>query len=304
MDDDLISIIVPVYNVEKYINRCIETIIKQDYKNIEILLIDDGSTDESGNICDEFEKKYSNIKVIHQKNQGLSKARNVGIKMSSGKYIGFVDSDDYIERDMYDVLHKNMLKYDADISVCDYIKIAENMKSCKKSNINSKTIIYDEMAPKMKELLTEENLNNYVWNKLYKRDLFDKNMFKEGAKFEDIDIMYKLFYEANRIVYTDYAAYNYVQRDNSIMKTIDNNAIADLIRATNERYLFIERNVKSIQKYNINRRIYTIYRYHSLLARKDDKKNYNSKKIVKEYEFLKSNYIQIHNQIQAVSINF
>ena len=302
MNNDLISIIVPVYNVEKYIARCIETIIQQSYKNIEILLIDDGSTDESGKICDDFGKKYNNISVVHQRNQGLSKTRNVGIEMAKGKYIGFVDSDDYIERDMYEILYKNMVKYDADISVCDYIEITGNMKNVKKTNTNFETIIYDNLETKIKELLTEETLNNYAWNKLYNRELFNKIRFKENIKFEDVDIMYKLFYRANKIVYTSYVGYNYVQRYDSIMKTIDNNAIENLMDATNERYFFVEKNTKNLKRYNISRRIYTIYRYHALLARKNDINNYNSIKFKNEYKFFRDNYIYAKNSNMKILI--
>ena len=122
---ELISIIVPVYNVEQYLDDCLISIINQTYKNIEIILIDDGSTDKSGKICDEYAKKDSRIIVIHKENGGVSSARNAGLRIAKGAYIGFVDPDDWIAEDMYEVLYSNAKKYDADVSVCKY-KIVKN----------------------------------------------------------------------------------------------------------------------------------------------------------------------------------
>ena len=119
----LISLIVPVFNVEKYLKRCLDSLISQSYKNIEIILIDDGSTDESGKICDRYAKEHSNIiKVLHQENQGLSMARNAGLDIAIGEYIGFVDSDDYVEPKMFERLYNNLLESNADISVCSFFE--------------------------------------------------------------------------------------------------------------------------------------------------------------------------------------
>lgn len=133
--NDLISIIVPVYNVEKYLNKCIDSIINQTYKNIEIILVDDGSTDNSGKICDEYLLRDSRIKVIHKNNGGLSSARNEGINISSGEYIGFVDSDDWVEPNMYEEMYKKILYSNADIVDCGYWKEYEN-KSIKYISAN------------------------------------------------------------------------------------------------------------------------------------------------------------------------
>ena len=126
MKSDLISIIVPVYKVEKYIDECIKSIINQTYTNLEIILIDDGSPDNCGKICDEYAKNDKRIKVIHQKNMGQSVARNVGLEYAKGDYIGFVDSDDYIKNNMFEVLHNNLVSYNADISICNIIKVKNN----------------------------------------------------------------------------------------------------------------------------------------------------------------------------------
>lgn len=134
---ELISIIVPVYNVEQYLDDCLISIINQTYKNLEIILIDDGSTDKSGKICDEYAKKDSRIIVIHKENGGVSSARNAGLRIAKGAYIGFVDPDDWIAEDMYEVLYSNAKKYDADVSVCKY-KIVKNRR---KDNLNAINLI-------------------------------------------------------------------------------------------------------------------------------------------------------------------
>ena len=129
--NELISIIVPVYNVKPYLNRCVDSIIKQTYKNIEILLIDDGSTDGSSELCDKLSDIDSRIKVIHKKNGGLSSARNRGLLEMNGKYVGFVDSDDYIREDMYSVLYHTMINHDADIVKSLLFTVGQNLSSGK-----------------------------------------------------------------------------------------------------------------------------------------------------------------------------
>ena len=126
MSKPLLSIIVPVYNVEKYIERCIKSILNQSFTNFELILVDDGSPDNCGKICDEYKKKDSRIKVIHKKNGGLSDARNAGIERAKGEYIAFVDSDDFINKYMYEILYKNAKKWDADISICNFKMVCEN----------------------------------------------------------------------------------------------------------------------------------------------------------------------------------
>lgn len=126
MEEKLISIIVPVYNVEKYLKECIDSVISQTYKNLEIILVDDGSTDKSGEICDEYSKKDSRIKVIHKENGGLSDARNVALDIAKGEYIGFVDSDDYVEKDMFETLYKLAEEHNTEISSISFYKTLEN----------------------------------------------------------------------------------------------------------------------------------------------------------------------------------
>ena len=138
--DDLISIIIPAYNVEKYISKCLESIIKQTYSNIEIILVDDGSTDKTSEICDEYEKKDDRIKVIHTENRGVSEARNKGLENVKGNWITFVDSDDWIEEDFCEVLLKKIKDYDADIALCGYKRVTENSCEIIKTSGNDEVI--------------------------------------------------------------------------------------------------------------------------------------------------------------------
>lgn len=203
----LISVIIPVYNVDQYLEQCINSVLKQTYPNIEIIFIDDGSTDLSGVICDKFEKEYDNIIVIHQSNQGLAGARNKGIDVSNGKYIGFLDSDDWIEPDMYDTLYNLIEKYDADISSC----LSNDIVSYKKrelKKINNKISIYKSFDI-IKALYTQSEIRFEVWNKLWKREFIGDNRFMIGQVCEDVRFDRLLFMKANMIVHINAVCHNY-----------------------------------------------------------------------------------------------
>ena len=214
MEEELISVIVPVYKVEAYLNKCIDSIISQTYKNLEIILVDDGSPDNCPKICDEYAKKDKRIKVIHKKNGGLSDARNNGLRIATGKYIGFVDSDDYIDDGMYEYLYSLIKKYDADISTCGYRNFGEYE--------------YDDLVPKeemcidkieaLKKLSEDAIVKNYAWNKLYKKELFiDNNIeYPVGVIMEDVATTYKLFELCNKIVIGNNIFYNYLRRGGGI----------------------------------------------------------------------------------------
>ena len=178
----LISVIVPIYKVEKYLHKCIDSILAQTYTNLEIILVDDGSPDNCGKICDEYAAKDSRIKVIHQPNGGLSAARNAGLDIATGDYIGFVDSDDYIAPDMYEKLYNALVKNDADMAICDYQRFGNELP-------------YDEMSlttevitglQAMEKQNTVINCSFVVaWSKLYKSFIFSNVRFPVGKINED-----------------------------------------------------------------------------------------------------------------------
>lgn len=213
---DIISVIVPIYKVENYLKKCIESIINQTYKNIEIILIDDGSPDLCGDMCNQFEKSDSRIKVIHKVNGGLSSARNVGIENAIGKYIVFVDSDDYIEKNMIERLYIALKEEKADMAVCGYTFINEEGDvepriSSIKDEILSRELYYSKLCTD----------NNYyyvtAWNKLYKRELWQELRFPEGKIHEDEFVIHHIVKKCEKIVTISECLYWYVQRKNSIM---------------------------------------------------------------------------------------
>lgn len=239
----LISIVVPVYNVEKYLKKCILSLCNQTYENIEILLIDDGSTDNSAIICDEAEKNDDRIKVLHKTNQGLSSARNEGIKLASGNFIAFVDSDDYIENDMMELLYKNIMMYDAEISACGYIMLY-NDRNVVISN-NNKVVVYKKIEA-LEKMFLKNDIGMIFCNKLFKKDLFENIEFPLYKNFEDINTMYKIINKADKIVYDPSPKYYYLQRNDSIngrnfKNKKFNNKIYDLYDATCEVYEFIKK---------------------------------------------------------------
>jgi len=184
---DLISIIIPVYNVEKYLERCVKSVINQTYKNLEIILVDDGAKDNSGKMCDELSKLDSRIKVIHKENGGLSDARNFGLKIATGDYIGFVDSDDYIADDMYETLYHTIKNNNADISIVSFYEMYKEKVIGVRDSGNLEILSKQEA---MKELLIDTKIQSYAWNKLFKKELFNDLKFPTGKNFEDIELLY------------------------------------------------------------------------------------------------------------------
>lgn len=233
----LISVIVPVYKVEEYLENCVNSIINQTYKNLEIILVDDGSPDKCGEMCEQLALSDSRIIVIHKKNGGLSSARNSGIDIANGEYIGFVDSDDTIEPFMYEKLYNENKLNSTLISVCAVNYIFQNGKTQRKNKLG-KNKVFDFV-----EAIQEMNSHTYfdmgAWSKLYHRSLFENLRFPEGKLSEDFYIMFILFDKAQRISYVDYACYNYLQRENSITHNVKINH--DHEYAAKEQMIYLEK---------------------------------------------------------------
>lgn len=212
-----ISIIVPIYKVEEYLEKCVKSIISQTYRNIEIILVDDGSPDNCGKLADDLAKTDPRIKVIHKANGGLSSARNAGIDVAEGDYIGFVDSDDTIEPFMYEKLFLLLQKENTKLSVCAVNYVYEDGEVLRKKGIG-KNETFD-----FRQAIIEMNLHRYfdmgAWSKLYHRSLFEDIRFPVGKLSEDYYIMYKIFDKAQRVSYLDIPCYNYLQRKNSITRS-------------------------------------------------------------------------------------
>ena len=228
----MISIIVPVYRVEMYLRQCIKSILDQTYKQFELLLIDDESTDSSGAICDEYAAIDPRIRVCHIPHAGLSAARNKGIEESRGEWIGFVDSDDWIEPEMYRSLLNAAERSGADIAVCSVAEHTGNGQ--KASPLKSGTFTSSEAL----EMLLAGSVNNAVWNKLYRRELFATIRFPEGRNYEDIAIQHLLFHKARSITVIGDTAYHYRVREGSIVHTCSARNLLDYADAYMDRFRF------------------------------------------------------------------
>jgi glycosyltransferase involved in cell wall biosynthesis len=209
-----ISIIVPVYNVEPYLGKCLESIMEQTFKDFEVILINDGSTDKSGVICNEFALRDKRFKVLNKENGGLSSARNAGLKIAQGEYISFVDGDDWIEKNMHLEMYTHCIATGSDISICKFGREINN-----KINFDVEKKYIKEMNNKegISELFKGKLYRFSACNKLFKRGLFDGVEFPEGRIHEDLSTTYKLFAKANKVVFLNYVGYIYVMRENSIL---------------------------------------------------------------------------------------
>jgi len=212
--ENLISVIIPVYNMERYLEKCLDSIIGQSYQNLEIILVDDASEDNSGKICDRYAAKDGRIKVIHRaKNGGVSAARNAGLDIAIGDYLGFADSDDWLEKDMYQFLLDNLLQVNADISICGFFRNFNDFK-VPNDKLYRYRVLRREDALAL--LLQDRIIQNFYWCKLYKRDLFDGIRMPEGKIFEDIFAQHLIFEKAQKVVLHNIPKYNYLQRNKSL----------------------------------------------------------------------------------------
>lgn len=212
--NERIAIIVPIYKVEKYLERCVESILKQDYKNIEILLVDDGSPDRCPIICDEYEKKDERIKVIHKKNGGLSDARNAGVEVAESKYVVFIDSDDYVESDYISTLVKLKEKYSADVVCTPLIYEFESGKQKELVNFEEQ-VISSESAIAM-VMRARYGIGVTACSKLFRKDLLKKHPFPLGKLHEDLAVAYELYSDLENVAISNHTTYHYIQHSTSI----------------------------------------------------------------------------------------
>jgi glycosyltransferase involved in cell wall biosynthesis len=210
----LVSIIVPIYNVEKYLHRCVHSILKQTYRNIEIILVDDGSPDRCGEMCDEYASLDKRVKVIHKENGGLSDARNMGINISRGCYISFIDSDDWIHEKYIEILVDILEKGNADISVCGFLKTS--VEDFTRAPLNEHIFEFTNIEA-LEQLYGEFSTQLVVaWGKLLKKSLLQNIRFPIGRLHEDVFTTYKIIYEAKKVVFTTNQLLYYWQREESI----------------------------------------------------------------------------------------
>ena len=242
----LISIIVPIYNVEEYLPECIDSIIHQSYKNLEIILVDDGATDSCGSICDCYACEDNRIVVIHKVNGGLSDARNVGLDQAHGEYIAFVDSDDFIEEDMIKKLYDACRNQNADIAVCGRKQVWDNgsynLMFCVESVI--------EYSPEkaIEQILINGTMDSAAWDKLYKSKLFNGMRYPVGVLHEDVNYTSRLIYQANKVIKIPYVGYNYRMRMGSITKQGFKTKKMDLFYQTKNLCEFVEGSLPELKE--------------------------------------------------------
>lgn len=210
-----ISVIVPVYNVEKYLRKCLDSIVSQTFSDIEVIVVNDGTTDNSQKIIEEYEKKYSFVKGYIKENGGLSDARNYGIERASGDYLAFVDSDDYIDIHMYERMYKKAVEGDYDMVVCDFTEVYNDHNAEGSSRLEKDLETSDEVKKHMVDFYPS------AWNKLFKRELFRELRFKKSVWFEDVELCYRLLPYVRSVGVVKEPLYYYIQREGSISKSAD-----------------------------------------------------------------------------------
>lgn len=211
-----ISIIIPAYNTEKYLHRCVASLCQQTFKDFEAIIINDGSTDQTGRIADEWSQRDSRVRVIHTPNRGVAEARNLGLQHAQGRYIGFVDSDDWIEPEMFEKLVEAAEKHAADIAICGHIKETDEGELIPSEQIIEKSEEWTAHEALVK-LLIDYKIKAYLCDKLCKRELFDGVSFPTGRFMEDQQVLHRVFEKASKVCYINEPLYHYVQRRDSIL---------------------------------------------------------------------------------------
>lgn len=247
-----ISIIVPIYKVEEYLDKCVTSLINQTYKNIEIILVDDGSPDNCPKMCDEWQQKDERIKVIHKPNGGLSDARNVGIEASTGDYIMLVDSDDYVDETILEKLYNTLKETDVDFSMCGALKFYENDTNVLGITYNLKPQIF--RGSEVIGALYEDKITYLMtaWAKLYKRKIFDNIKYPKGKIHEDEFTIHHILHASNSFAVIEDKLYFYLQRGNSIMGKRNKRNVEHITEAFKERYEFLNKNYPNNKEQNIS----------------------------------------------------
>lgn len=294
MERGLISVIIPVYNVEDYLDRCIKSVISQTYASIEIILVDDGSTDLSGEKCDFYGRLDERIRIIHKQNGGLSSARNAGIEIANGEYLSFIDSDDYVNEKMIESMYRAIRDNNVKVAICNYLKQTTYIEDSEE--ISDIDWIMEDSKRSIEKLMSDgSSFYTPIWNKLYHYSCFDGLRFPEGRNAEDVATIYKIYYVCDGVVYTTTALYYYGIRENNLS---NKNCFQfdDSLLAIRERSAFFKN--KDYDLYilsEINRMRVLIWYYVRLFDLK------NKKNIIKEY---KEAYMQLKRYCKRKDIMF
>lgn len=297
VNENKISVVVPIYKVEKYIHRCIDSILNQTYTNLEIILVNDGSPDSCGEIADLYSRRDDRIKVIHKENGGLSDARNYGMKEVTGEFTVFVDSDDWLEKDMIKNMVNSSLEYKADVVQSAYYYAYDDkllldqmyhLQNDTHEILDNKTLMY--------ELVTNEKVKNFAWGKLYKTNLIKDIPFKKGVLFEDVFWAHKVMHRVNTFLIIKQPYYNYYQRDDSIVATYSTRNL-DIIKGLKERHQFIKDYYGELSNESFKILLKTsLIHYNLLLLNNKKDRNGQHRKEIQKY--VKEHYSEFKKAIE------
>lgn len=248
-----ISVVLPVYNVENYLVKSINSVLNQTYANIEIILVDDGSFDNSPAICDKFAMEDKRIVVIHKENGGLSDARNAGTKIATGKYITYIDSDDTVQLDYVEYLYSLIQKYSCDMSLCTHTVVYENGKKCPYGDGTEEVLNAQECLSRM---LYHETIDTSAWAKMYRTDIAKGILYPKGKLFEDIGTTYRFFIKSKKIACGYKSKYFYMLRKNSIVSSKFNPHKLDLLEMTDGMAREVTRLYPELESATLRRRVY------------------------------------------------
>ena len=253
MNSPLVSIIVPVYNTEKFVDKCLNSISNQIYKNLEIIIVNDGSTDNSLSICEKHKNIDSRILILNQKNQGLSAARNTALKIASGEFISFIDSDDFIEPDFISTNLNTIIKNNSSLSICCFYNLFDTSDKATPEYFfkkKEKIKIFNRRAAL--KYLANGRIQSYVCNKVFKKELFDNIEFQSGKYYEDVFLMHKIFYKTRNVSFINKPLYYYYQRQESITHQFTQSKINDFFEALFSRQQFFKDNKQNkLYAYNL-----------------------------------------------------
>lgn len=289
-----ISIIVPVYNCEKYISNCINSILEQSFKDFELILVDDGSSDRSFEICESFAKKDNRVRAIHQPNSGVSRARNRGMDEAKGEYIGFVDGDDCVDKEMYERLYKNLAYNNADISICGivnyFVKKDGTTEKVRQSQVDGFWIFSGEQA--LKEALQSRLYSVNPVNKLFKRELFDKLRYPEGKISEDAFLIPVVISKAGKVVCDSKPMYYYLRRENSITTSNFSDRDWDVVEAYKNHLNMVSEKFPNLKKVAKFRYLWAYTYVIDKIMLSENSENY-LKDFKKAFDFIKKNILEI-----------
>lgn len=294
MNKSKISIIVPVFNAQDRLAKCINSLIQQKYSNIEIILVNDGSTDDSLTICREFEDKDKRIILINQKSSGVSSARNAGLDKATGEYIMFVDSDDFVGSAFCQDALENVSKFNADIGIFGFERI-ENGTSTNSLFYGNKSRVLP------KELVMEKAMmDGYTWDKIYRRTLFNGIHYPINKNYEDLSTTYRLLNKAEKVSYCAEVNYYYVASENSIVTNMSQKNIADQFNAAWEFMEFLKSNYSGVYKKNMSQMIVYAIRYCTYCSKRFNSEYYKRASNIIKKEPVPSNFDMSHRVIMKL----